>query len=243
MGSAAPPPSSSSQVSTTSTSSQTQERIGGKGKVKGSKGFGGDTGQHFWEGPRSQWAGGISSNYDWRSIDPLRKAGPITGKRMGPSIMQQRAARGKGGGEEPTAPGTGVERYTGDLNEMGAPSAFSPEMDKGGGFAMSTGQNPIGSEFPKLLDAAPKSYTATNVRTAAQPIGAIGPGKMGTGVIDVDSSSPEDYKFDQAGQGYFDFANMGSGLADVGPQPNTSPMYQQGSRTSRRGIGPGTLGV
>jgi hypothetical protein len=56
--------------------------------------------QHLWEGPRSQWLGGISANYDWRPVEPLR---PIT-------------------------PGGGGAQ--GDLNEQGAPMNFSPEFSK-----------------------------------------------------------------------------------------------------------------
>lgn len=224
------------------------------GAMKG--GFGG-RGQHFWEGPRSQWAGGVSSNYDWRPVDPLRKIsapGTIQSGRYKESVKERGAKPATEGASDaasstmstatPTAPGTAVDRYTGDLNEQGAPANFSPEVPKSGMYAMSQGQAPAGTAFPVARmgeGGRTRHHTAT---TLSQPIGAIGPGTSRTGnaVIDADSSSPDDFKFDAAGQGYFDFGNMGSGSTDVGKQPNAgSPMYQSGSRTSRRGAG--TLGV
>jgi len=206
-------------------------------------------GQHFWEGPRSQWAGGIGSNYDWRQVDPLRKInapGTLQAGRYKEAVKARGVKPANEGATDESstmstaapAPGRGLE------SEQGA-NEFSPEVPKNGAFAMSTGQAPAGTAFPvtRLGEGGRSRHTLGNVRTLTQPIGAIGPGTKRTGnaVIDADSSSPEDYKFDTTGQGYFDFGNMGSGTSDVGQQPNTSPMYSQGSRTSRRSTG--MLGV
>jgi hypothetical protein len=38
--------------------------------------------QHLWQGPRSQWLGGVQSGYDWRKIDPLR-SGSLDRRRYG----------------------------------------------------------------------------------------------------------------------------------------------------------------
>ena len=207
-------------------------------------------GQHFWEGPRSQWAGGVGSNYDWRPVDPLRKiSAPSTtqagrykdavkGREMAPATEGATDTASTMGTATPTAPGTAVDRYT----DQGAPVNFAPEVPKSGMYAMSQGQAPAGTGFPTARmgeGGRTRHHTAT---TLSQPVGAIGPGASRTGnaVIDADSSSPDDFKFDQSGQGYFDFANT-MGTAAVGQQPNTSPMYSQGSRTSRRSTG--MLGV
>ena len=200
--------------------------------MKGGSNF--NRGQHFWEGPRSQWAGGVGSNFDWRPVDPLRKISAPTTTQAGryKDAVQARGAQPAGSDES-----------SGDLNEQGAPANFSPEVPKSGMYALSAGQAPAGTALPVTRmgeGGRGRHHTAT---TMSQPLGAIGPGtdRTGNAVIDADSSSPDDYKFDQAGQGYFDFANMGSGTNDVGQQPNTSPMYAQGSRTSRRSTG--MLGV
>jgi hypothetical protein len=200
-------------------------------------------GQHFWEGPRSQWAGGISSNYDWRTVDPLRK---INAPSTAQSGRYQEAVKARGA--KPASEGPSDDTSTMSSATPGAApdDSFSPEVPKSGMYALSTGQAPAGTAFPttRLGEGSSRTrHNLGNVRTLSQPIGAIGPGTKRTGnaVIDADSSSPGDLGFDKSGQGYFDFGNMGSGLADVGPQPNTSPMYSQGSRTSRRSTG--MLGV
>jgi hypothetical protein len=215
-------------------------------------------GMHFWEGPRSQWAGGIKSTHNWRTVDPLRPISSPTTASAGEyrDYVKQRNAPGQpaeaaaGAGESgqvagtvPTAPGTAVDRYMGDLNAQGAPKNFSPEVPKSGMYAMSAGQAPAGTAFPTARMGEARGARHHTATTLSQPIGAIGPGATRTGnaVIDADSSSPDDFGFDRSGQGFFDFGNMGSGTKDVGMQPNTSPMYSQGSRTSRRSTG--MLGV
>jgi hypothetical protein len=200
-------------------------------------------GMHFWEGPRSQWAGGIKANHDWRPVEGLR---PIR-TAPGTTRTNYNGVTDTADTADRAAPGTKApsDRYMGDLNEQGAPVSFSPEVPKSGMYALSAGQQPIGSAFPttRMGEGQRTRHNLTNVNTLSQPLGAIGPGTKRTGnaVIDADSSSPDDLGFDRAGQGYFNFANMGSGTADVGLQPNTSPMYSQGSRTSRRSTG--MLGV
>lgn len=179
----------------------------------------GSRGQHLWEGPRSQWLGGVQANYDWRPVDPLRAI-------SSPSTAQAgRYARYKGQMREYNAQQSAPESGS-DLNEQGAPQNFSPEVPKSGMYAMSTGQQPEGSAFPSMLDSGP------TVRSTSRT-GARSHGKTSTGVIDAVSSSPNDYGVDNSSQGYFTFP-------EIGAQPNTGPMYQQGSRTSRR---TGTLGV
>jgi hypothetical protein len=227
-GSGAVPPSDAGQVT---------ENLYGMDEATSQAAASSHRGMHFWEGPRSQWAGGIKANHDWRPVDPLR---PI---RTQPGTT--RTTYNDAVDTADTAGAAPSDRYMGDLNEQGAPKNFSPEVPKSGMYALSAGQQPIGSVFPatRMGEGQRTRHNLTNVNTLSQPIGAIGPGAKRTGnaVIDADSSSPDDIGFDNAGQGYFNFANMGSGTADVGMQPNTSPMYSQGSRTSRRSTG--MLGV
>lgn len=237
---AAPPPGSRSSSFTQGTqaaaasSQQVTENLYGMDEATSQAASSSHRGMHFWEGPRSQWAGGIRANHDWRPVEGLR---PI---RTAPGTTRTTY----NGTTENTADDAPSDQYMSNLNEQGAPANFSPEVPKSGMYAQSTGQGPVGTGFPttRFGESSTRSRLR-NVTTLTQPIGAIGPGanRTGNAVIDADSSSPDDYGFDNSGQGYFDFGNMGSGTADVGSQPNTSPMYAQGSRTSRRSAG--MLGV
>jgi hypothetical protein len=193
--------------------------------------------QHFWEGPGREAFGGISAGHNWRQIQPLRKI-------EAPSIQESRrfsTHRAKVRAYEAQQAGLGA-KAGGDLNEQGAPVNFAPEMSKSGMYMSDQGGQSEQQQVSSLPDIyQPRAYNATVREPGEQPFGAIGPVKKSDDVLDVESYSPQDYGFDNSGQGYFTFPEMGT--AAVGRQPNTGPMYQQGSRTSRRAIGPGTLGV
>jgi hypothetical protein len=233
-----PPQTSSTASTATPADHQVTENLYGMDEATSQAAASSGRGMHYWEGPRSQWAGGIKSSYDWRPMEPLR---PIrTGH--GPAARTSYKTEGDGDTADDTAD-TAAPGTNGDLNAQGAPKNFSPEVPKSGMYALSAGQAPVGTGFPttRFGESSGRSRL-NNVRTLTQPIGAIGPGadRTGNAVIDADSSSPDDLGFDNSGQGYFNFANT-MGTAAVGPQPNTSPMYSQGSRTSRRSTG--MLGV
>jgi hypothetical protein len=78
----------------------------------------------FWEGQRSEWAGGIQANHDWRTVGPLR---PISRDPFNFGALKTQST---------------VRQQGSDLNEQGAPVNFSPEIPASGMFAMSRGQTP-----------------------------------------------------------------------------------------------------
>ena len=83
-------------------------------------------GMHYWEGPHSQWAGGIKANHDWRPMEPLR---PI---RTGHGPVTKRQSDGMVDTAVTAAP----------LNDQGAPANFSPLVPKSGMYSISQGQTP-----------------------------------------------------------------------------------------------------
>jgi hypothetical protein len=131
-------------------------------------------GMHYWEGPHSQWAGGIKANHDWRPMEPLR---PI---RTGHGPVTKRQSDGMVDTAVTAAP----------LNEQGAPANFSPLVPKSGMYSISQGQTPrtgfddTGQGYLTMDDTKQGKQPST---WDVQSKGLLDPGPTPTSVYDTPS--------------------------------------------------------
>lgn len=147
--------------------------------------IGSDKPAHFWHGPNREVFRGIEPGYDWRKgfeVRPEQKGA-------------YRLPRGTGG-EEAEQPGA-YDVKSGQ-QPMGALNPGAPKMTA------------LGQSTMPQLGPGPRVHFG---EPGARPMGPADGGRKasfyaGSGVIDADSSSPDDYKFEPGGQGFLDFPDI-----------------------------------
>jgi len=180
-------------------------------------------GQHMWQGPNREFISGISPGYDWREGYMYREP-HATGKYQ---------RRGSGSGEEAEQPGA-YEVKSGQ-QPMGALNPGAPKMTE------------LGRADWKALGPGPRVHFGTEQASGARPMGApkaLGMGGRkasfyeGSSVIDANSSSDDDYKFQPGGQGYLDFPDLARAMP--GPsqpsQPKRKAAFSSGAQQTTLGI-------
>jgi len=125
---------------------------------------------HMWQGPHTQAFGGIKSDYDWRSIDPLRPitAGGMTYNSTDPQTAGTWGTKSSGLAGQPEAVGQSrTQRRGSNANAMdAAPGNFSPEVDKGGNVAVSQGQSTADTALPiTMMGGTPDAPMEIDMRT------------------------------------------------------------------------------
>jgi hypothetical protein len=161
-------------------------------------------GQHFWQGSNREAFSGINPGYDWRkgyTFRPAEANGKIRLRQMGaPEEAKQPGAYDVKSGQQPE----------GALNP-GAPK-MTTVGELGTGVRGELGAGPdvhFGAPGPFKMAAPMAVGQGTRQQSFYAGSGEYNPQKGNTGIIDADSHSPDDYKFEPgSNQGYLDFPDM-----------------------------------
>jgi hypothetical protein len=174
-------------------------------------------GLRAWQGPHREMFGGIDPGYDWRKgyenrpkkpFKPGVKGRKVPGgsteedvKQGTPGAYDTKSGQQPEGALNPGAPkmttmgelGTGNQRQlgAGPPIHFGAPGPFKMAQP------MAIGQGGRKASF----------YAASGEYSPQMPKNT----SPGGNIIDADSMSPDDYKFEPGGQGYLDFPDMPRG--------------------------------
>lgn len=144
-------------------------------------------GLRFWQGPHREMIGGVGPDYDWRKgYENRPQTQPRWGRFGQPAEAEQPAAYDVPSGQQP----------------MGALNPGAPKMT-----ALGTGDQRELGPGPRVHFGEPGARPmgpATDMggRKASFYAGAQ------KNILDADSMSPDDYKFEPGGQGYLDFPDM-----------------------------------